>query len=209
MIPRNCHQTATVKLAGNGLCSLMPASRLARPIRCGVLPHALDQVRLARSDVEEYQRRPVWRSAIRLPRLDQLGADVQIAREHRLRRVKRRSQTFHRAAVQRLGRKRERRRSQAALALHVLERFMGRAEKLGKHLILHASFRTHLYYDGAYYIVALRRTVGSPRTVRRRGRLLAAVRPEDGLRRVLGAPRDELTVLHPTVQTGCRYRALD
>src|SRR5665213_1959321 len=81
------HQIATVKLAGDRLRSLTMASRLARPIRCRVLPYALDQVWLARRDVEEHQRRSVGRSAVCLPRLDQFGADVQIAREHGLRRV--------------------------------------------------------------------------------------------------------------------------
>jgi hypothetical protein len=37
-----------------------------------------EDLRLPRRDVEEHHRRPVWRSAIRLPRLNKLRADVQI-----------------------------------------------------------------------------------------------------------------------------------
>jgi len=55
------------------------------------VPHALDQLWLPRRDVEQHQRGPVWRAAIRLPRLDQLRADVQIAREHGLRGMQRRA----------------------------------------------------------------------------------------------------------------------
>jgi len=62
---RNRHQTATKKLP-RSLQSFTKVPRRSRPIGRGILPHALDQPRLSRRDVKEHQRRPLWRSAIRL-----------------------------------------------------------------------------------------------------------------------------------------------
>src|SRR5439155_27167160 len=89
-------------LAGNRLWSVATRSmRCAR--RSGALPHALDQMGLPRGDVEEHQRGTIRPSTIRLPRLNQFGADIQIARKHRLRGMESSSHALDGTAVQRLG----------------------------------------------------------------------------------------------------------
>ena len=130
-------ETATARLAGDRLRSLIATPRVARTICGRVLPHALDHLRLPRRDVEKYQCWSVRRSAICFPRLDQLGAHIQISREHGLRRVQRCPHALHRAAVQRLRRQRKRRRAQAPLALCMSERFVRGREEFGERFVLH------------------------------------------------------------------------
>src|SRR5438093_187829 len=97
--PRSLQNRHRNKLAGDGLRSLTTTSKVTRPIRCCVLSHALDHLRLTRGDVEEHQGWAIWPSTIRLPRLNEFGAHVQIAREHRLRGVERRSHALDGTAV--------------------------------------------------------------------------------------------------------------
>ena len=76
-------------------------------IRWGSLPYVVDYVWLARRNVQEHQGRPLWRPSIGLPRLDQLGTDVEKTREHRRGRMQRRAHAFHGARIQGLRRQRQ------------------------------------------------------------------------------------------------------
>ena len=69
------------------------------PIRWGRLAYVFDHVRLARRNVQEHQSWPLGRPSIGLPRLDQLGTDVEKTREDRLGRIQRRAHPFHGARI--------------------------------------------------------------------------------------------------------------
>ena len=117
----------------------------------GILSHGLDQLWLACGNVEQYQRRPVRCSPIRLPRLDQFRADVQIAREHRLRRVQRCTYASDGAAVQRFWGEGKRGRAEAPLALSVSKGFVRGREEFGKRFVLHD---THSFGESVALICA-------------------------------------------------------
>src|SRR5262245_37587213 len=75
-------------------------------------------------------------ASIGLPRLNKLGADVQITGEHCLGPLKRGTDPLHRDRADRLRRKRKAGCPQAALALGVLKRLVSRLHQLVEHCLL-------------------------------------------------------------------------
>jgi hypothetical protein len=61
------------------------------------VPDTLEHGWLLGGDVQEHERRSIRIPAIRLPRLHEFGADVEVARKHCLRRMERCPQSLHRS----------------------------------------------------------------------------------------------------------------